>query len=450
MRKISKTMAILIALLLLVGCAISEGLTTYTGIQTGHTDTHCCSGDNPYGINLITPHLNNRELDPDRETNGYPSGESIKIGVTHASNDNVGQILNFFGRGVDFHLVTAADFTDADRLSEFFAIFINCGSHYDVVPRVLRTYVEQGGIVYVSDLAAAPLVSAFPNIFEYTVVSPSLTVRNANIPHGSLASHMGISELDVIFNMGGWYVITELSRDATVYIEGYVPNHGISPLAISFTYGDGTVFYTSFHNNAQATSHMIDFIEYLVFRIKFIEADRSQSLRAADDGFEFHGQVFGFIGRSSMPAGAPAVGGGSAANSSGMFSLFDSSDSAPAAAEDAEFPSSAPPASVQQSFNYRFSNGQNFMLMVEAHGEDFTIKLTDPLGNTYNVSMHGELISRSLVAGEPNPSPNFSTIQDMFGVRVTNVLGGEWNFEIIAENAAADTVFAIGIATQTP
>jgi hypothetical protein len=360
--------------------------------------------------------------------------QSIKIGVTHPSHDDVGLILNFFGSGVDFYELTGTDLRNLERLKEFYAIFINCGSHSKVDSRVLRSYVAQGGVVYASDLAGAPLTEAFPDIFEYRVVDPSLTVRSADIPHTSLASHMGISQLDVIFNMDGWYVITELSENATTYIQGYVPGHGTAPLAISFDYGYGTVFYTSFHNNAQATSDMVNFIEYLVFRIKFIEADRGLALRAESEGFVYRGAVFGFFARSSAPAGAMAP-------SVAEFSIeaMDMDSEVPMAAEPAWQPS-------PEFFQYTFSEGEDFMLMIEAGGESFTLRLYDPFGNTYYLTQQGQLISYYLTAGPPALSPIFESTQG-YGVRVRNVAGGQWGFTIIPENPTNDATFAVGIAT---
>jgi len=435
MKKMLLTVILAITTLFIAGCATPSGYLNYPPEIIG---LHCChEGEQdvqPLSLPRMGP-IDDDTVNTEDDRSRKVTNEVIKIGVTRPSHDNVGQILNFFGAGMDFYEVTATDLRNLERLSRFYAVFINCGSHDDVEPRVLRSYVAQGGIVYASDLAGSPLITAFPGIFEYRVIDPSLTVRDASIPHASLASHMRISELDVIFNMGGWYVITELSEDATIYIEGYVPRRGVAPLAISFEYGDGTVFYTSFHNNAQATSHMINFIEYLVFRIKFIEADRTQSLRAASEGFDFQGQVFGFFARSSSPAGMSAA----------TPSLSVAMDSA-----DSEAMAMAPaPQAADQNFQYTFNQGESFMLMVEAGGASFTLRLYDPNGNIYYLSQRGQLISSDLISGGPAVPPIFETIEGD-GVRVRNVTGGEWRFTIIADDAATDTVFAIGIAVQAP
>jgi len=362
--------------------------------------------------------------------------ERLQIGITHAHFDDVGQILRFFGGGIDLHVLSANDFNNIDRLNQFYAVFINCGGDGHVNPRILQTYVAQGGVVYASDLASGTLISAFSDVFEAASVDSPMTVRAAGIPHVSLAAHMGTDQLDVVFNMAGWHVLTDLHEDATIYIEGYVPNHGTSPLAMSFTHGEGTVFYTSFHNNAQATGDMINFIEYLVFRIKFIEADRAMTIMAEREGFASQGQVFGFF------AGSPVAQAMSPVSDEMALGLFD--------AESPSIQASTPPAAapVPQTFQFTFAQNENFMLMVEAGGQNFTMRLYDPLGNIFYISQDGGLISQEATA-QSTMMPVFEGI-DGHGVRVSNVVGGEWRFTIIAEDAAADAVFAVGIATQAP
>jgi len=332
------------------------------------------------------------------ETPIEPTGEGLLVGVTHSSNDNVGQILRYFGAGVDFFPLTSADLNSLDRLSRFYAIFINCGSQGMVNSRVLRDFVYAGGIVYASDHAARVLRPAFPGVLEHSTAS-SQTVRGAEITHSTLAAHMRTDEIDVIFDMGSWYVLTELARDATIYIEGYIRGHGYRPLAMSFNHGRGTVFFTSFHNSAQSTGPMIDFIEYLVFRIKFIEADRALAERAARDGFLYSGALFGF---------------------------FDDDGTADA-------------------FAYYFDSDE-FQLMFEQQA-GVSMRLTDPMGNVFVMDEAGEIFAAPGAA----PLPPGMAVEGVEGggVRVRGSAPGEWQFEIEAEDSDADEAFVIGIA-QAP
>jgi len=369
------------------------------------------------------------------EGGGEVEREVLKIGITHASHDNVGQILHYFGGGANFVSLGHEELNNLEQLREFYAIFVNCGSHVVINPRILQSYVYQGGIVYASDLAATPLAQAFPGMFTYASVSPDMTVRSAQIPHSTLASHMGVDALDVIFNMGGWNVITQISEGVTTYIQGNVPGHGVSPLAISFEYGEGAVFFTSFHNNAQATNHMINFIEYLIFRIKFIEADRTMQYLAQAHGFDYSGQMFGFFADANTSFRAWDVGITASAP------LADAFEMAMALEADGE----AGFGSGTGIFRYTFAENMDFLLMVDAAGQDFTLVLNDPRGNIFHASHNGEVY---VVQGNPSPMPNFETIAGL-GIRVSGGASGQWSFAVIADDAHDDATFAIGIATTT-
>ena len=336
-----------------------------------------------------------------------PDSGNIRIGVTDAAHDNVGQILRYFGTGVDFYRLSAAAFNDTQILNSFYAIFINCGSQDVVNSRNLTQFVYQGGVVYASDHASRPVIAAFPGVFSFSTVDREVTVRNAEIVHSTLAAHMGMTNLDVVFNMSSWHAVSTLDENATVYIRGNVPGRGTIPLAFSFNYGRGTVFYTSFHNNAQATMEMIDFIEYLVFRIKLIEVDREMAERAAREGFHYRGQMFGIL------------------------------------SEEGDY----------ESFLYTFDDDE-FMLMFDG---DFDITLTDPLGNEFRVRQRGDSISFEPTAPGAAAPPTEMAFEAMEGggVRVQGGEQGEWGIAVAAapspaapgDAALEPAIFALGIAT---
>ncbi|MCL2753689.1 MAG: hypothetical protein FWE44_06035, partial [Defluviitaleaceae bacterium] len=249
-----------------------------------------------------------------------------------------------------------------------------------------------------------------------------------------LASHMGVGGMDIEFNMGGWNVVTQMSSGVTTYIQGYIPNHGISPLAISFTYGEGTVFFTSFHNNAQATDAMINFIEYLVFRIKFIEADRTLQYLAQSHGFDYSGAVFGFFTDATARTADAAT---MSPNTS--FETDFSTESA--ALSSSDFVGGG----FNGGFRYNFAQGVDFLLMVDSGGQDFTLVLHDPDGNIFHITQNGEVY---IVKGNPSPVPAFEAIGGL-GIRISGGLGGYWTFYVMSENVDETASFAIGIATQS-
>ena len=377
--------------------------------------------------------------------------ELLSIGVTSASFDDVGQILRHFGHNVELTLLTHADMRSAERLQAFYAIFINCGSHGHFDARALNTFVKYGGVVYASDHAGSIINAAFPGVFELYKYNPAQVVSGAVVTHSTLSSHMRADYIGVLFDSSNWYSIVELCEYAIIYIEGELETGETKPLAVSFTYGEGQVFFTSFHNSAQATSHMINFIEYLVFRIKNVEADRSLQESAQRDGFVYRGAVFGGAGRAAMamspapsPASAPGVAG------SYMWEFDAAPESLPAfwpagpagqASPAAASPTATPPALWEEYFRYTFT-GQGFMLML-SEGVSFEyVTLIDPSDNRFTIYSDGQVVT----AVESDTAPDI-VLEYSGGYRVIvrDIAVGEWRFAVQADG---DAGVMIGIAVM--
>jgi len=340
------------------------------------------------------------------------AAQDLRIGVTSPSYDNVGLVLNNIRGGVAFDVLTNSDLSNFDRLSQYHAIFINCGSHQGVNTQVLRRFVQEGGVVYASDLAATTVRPAFPDMFSFSTNTSSQTVQSAAIVHTSLASHMGRSHMDINFNLSNWAVITELSPSATVYIRGNVSNHGVRPLAFSFDYGRGRVFFTSFHNHVQATTDMVNFIEYLIFRIQHFEAEGVLVAMADDAGYVFDGAVFG---------------------------ILDANE-------------------VSDPFFYTPA-ANDFMLLFDPDMGDFTITLSCPDGNLFSSENVGILTDLDVamedlhLAFEGFPVELITTemvVESLgdHGFRVLNPISGEWSFWVQSNNVEPDTLFAVGLAER--
>ena len=338
--------------------------------------------------------------------------QDFRVGVTSPSADNVGQILRNIGGGIDFDVIGSADFNSFERLSQYHAVFINCGSHDAVNPQVLRRFVYEGGVVYASDLAGNAVGPAFPGMFSFSTDVSSQTVNNAAITHTSLATHMGRTHMNIVFDLSGWAVITNLSPNATVYIRDNVSGHGDRPLAFSFDYGRGRVFFTSFHNHVQATTDMVNFIEYLVFRIQHFEAERNLRAMADEAGYIFDGSVFGVL-------------------------------------NDGE---------TSQAFFYT-PQANDFMLLFDVNLGDFVILLFDPLGNVFTTEALGILTDVDLnpedfhlaFYGFPVELITTEMVVESLGrqgFRVLNPLEGEWSFRVRSYNEDPDSIFAVGLAER--
>ena len=337
--------------------------------------------------------------------------EPLRVGITSPSFDDVGQILVAIGGNFEFVTLTDLHFANLQTLSQFYAVFINCGSHNIVNSTVLREYVYQGGIVYASDLAGDVLLLAFPGRFSFETGSAQ-TINNAPIVLRSLAMHMGRDQLNVVFDQGGWYVVSYLADDATVYIRGYVAGHGERPLAFSFDYGRGRVFYTSFHNHRQATGDMLSFIEYLVFRIQHIEAERILAQMAYEEGYIFDGMVFGILSHNE----------------------------------------------VSESFYYT-PQANDFMLLFDPQMGDFSIFLQAPTGEVFISGIEGMLTEIDVGAHDLDLAFQGFPIElitdemiveglGLRGFRVLNPVDGTWSFWVRSNNPEPELMFAVGLAER--
>ncbi|MCL2014865.1 MAG: S-layer homology domain-containing protein [Defluviitaleaceae bacterium] len=339
------------------------------------------------------------------------SGTVIRVGVTTPSNDDVAQIIRNIDATIVIDVLNQSAFNNLATLSQYHAIFINCGSHGAVNTSVLRSYVEQGGIVYASDLAAATIAQAFPGQFSYATNTGTQTITS-QIVHTSLASHMGITSLSITFNMGNWAVITSLTENATVYIRGNVTGHGDSPIAFSLDHGNGRVFFTSFHNHVQATSDMVNFIEYLIFRIRHIEAERNLIRLADEAGYVFDGMMFGTLNANET----------------------------------------SPPFFYTPQAN-------DFMLLFDYAMGNFTILLADPTGTVFSNEDIGILTEVDISPedmqlafyGFPVEFITSEMVVESLGqsgFRILNPLEGQWSFSLISHNPEPDIMFAVGLAER--
>ena len=165
---------------------------------------------------------------------------TLKMSVTEPMYDDIGSILNTLE--LQYRAFNKVKY-DCDIL------FVNCGTTDNIEPNELRTYVEQGGCLYISDLASAHLEAAFPGCISYSNTGTS-GVFKAKISDEDLQSIIGV-EFDVTYDLGAWSVV-EKHTGSCLIMGSSSPYEG-TPMMFHFIHGKGHVFYTSFHNHAQAT-----------------------------------------------------------------------------------------------------------------------------------------------------------------------------------------------------
>lgn len=179
---------------------------------------------------------------------------SLRIGVTNKAYDNIGAILSAMG-------IEHQPFVSYDVRYDL--VFVNCLSNYPD-PVQTRAFVEGGGVLYASDYAESLLRDAFPGCFEITSASrgkATLRVESKEL-RDAVGSQLTV-ELDT-----AWKQITQTGPDVEVLLRvasSDVVAEGI-PIMVSFTCGQGRVFFTSFHNSAQAGREQQNLLRALVIK----------------------------------------------------------------------------------------------------------------------------------------------------------------------------------------
>lgn len=231
------------------------------------------------------------------------------IGVASGEYDWMEDLLAKFGLaqlGADFHYVKGTeeftlfynggraygmgyeDFKDFLRrpygsddldLSDLHILFIPCSNdHSDEVLREeevlenIRTFVAEGGKLYVADWSYDFIEQAFPQFIEFagddSVVGAAEdaiedfwdttgTITDPDLVSWLVALGMDPTNINFLKN---WIVVESTQSVAgedeegepveiipKQYILGETPSHGTKPLNIKFNYGCGKVFYTTYH-----------------------------------------------------------------------------------------------------------------------------------------------------------------------------------------------------------
>ena len=210
-----------------------------------------------------------------------------KLAYIPGDFDSIEDILtDDLGLEMDVHIqeITFPDLLSFEILSEYDIIFLNCGSDVayefedEADAEALREYISSGGLLYLSDLEMPLLWMLFPDEFEYDMNHFGVEgTIEAEVTFDDLASFIGKSSVDIFFNLDDWMGLIDqnLSESTEVLLRGdylaydfltdeevFVTNE---PLAILYSYGDGALIFTSFHNTGAATSDQRSVLNFYVF-----------------------------------------------------------------------------------------------------------------------------------------------------------------------------------------
>ena len=201
-------------------------------------------------------------------TNRIIQGEP-RIAVTGAGYDDAGSVLtklSYF-----YVLVSDYDISSYDILERYQILFINCGTGgYPVGNKEsLRRFVENGGVLYVSDLSAPQISAAFERFIEFSSGGEADQWVIADVVDKDLRAIVGPS-VKIYFDLPDWIPIETVDQRVHIYLTGsFRTSYGYKmnrPILVSFRYGAGEVVYTSFHNHKQPTEVEEKLLKFLILK----------------------------------------------------------------------------------------------------------------------------------------------------------------------------------------
>jgi hypothetical protein len=218
----------------------------------------------------------------------------LRLGVTPADFDDMGRLLETLGEGYRHEEVQLEELLDPARLQDFDILFLTCGgvpqswlgeqlnaaargrgvfrARPEVLNRAtdnLRSFVNQGGTLYASDWRFSLVSQAFAELVDSDKASEGVkqTVE-AEVVDVGLRELLG-GTIELHFDQSGWSPAAFMGKDTVTYLRGRytsVNNKEVeAPLLVKFPYGEGSVIFTSFHNEKQNSETETELLRYLVF-----------------------------------------------------------------------------------------------------------------------------------------------------------------------------------------
>jgi hypothetical protein len=219
----------------------------------------------------------------------------LRLAVTPPEFDDMGGLLDSLGHGYHYETAAFREFLEPETLKRHDVVFLTCGGVptdwlserlrdsdrgsagvYRAKPQTvrslydnLRDFVRDGGTLYVSDLHFDVLVIAFPEfIDDHAVGRGAVQTVDAQVVDEGLRNQLG-DEISLRFDKRAWRPAAFRQSKVTTYLQGeYELVDGTvrtGSLLVSFSYGKGTVIFTSFHNEAQNSDLEKLLLRYLVF-----------------------------------------------------------------------------------------------------------------------------------------------------------------------------------------
>ncbi|MCK6526429.1 carboxypeptidase-like regulatory domain-containing protein [Myxococcota bacterium] len=221
---------------------------------------------------------------------------SLNVAVVTGDYDDPGTLLSEMGFGsyteVDgIDVGEAIDFvSDSELLNTYDMVFFNGGFNEDgivddpVILANIDAYLEQGGVVYVSDWAYDLVESLYPEKLTFvgddTLVDDAQRGRpgyvDCQVTDPNLATVLGANAVQMQFDLPLWPPV--LFADATVAIHmtgtiqyqeagGDIVTQQGSPVLVSFSRGSGRLMFSSFRVQANDSADQLRIFRYMLFEL---------------------------------------------------------------------------------------------------------------------------------------------------------------------------------------
>lgn len=194
----------------------------------------------------------------------------MKIHVTTPQYDNIAKVL----KSINVNYSSFKGKYDCDLL------FINCGTADSIDLKLLNEFVKKGGTVYASDLTSSLMTSSFPSLFTFKGNVGQSRKMKAKVIDDELKAIIG-ETVSVNFDMGGWSVLGSI-KSGKIILES---DNGM-PIMVHIPFGKGNIFYTCFHNHAQASKKESILLRLLV--LKQISQAKSSSIEKVSEALDIN------------------------------------------------------------------------------------------------------------------------------------------------------------------
>ncbi len=221
---------------------------------------------------------------------------SLNVGVITGDYDDPGTLLAEMGFGnfteVDgINVAESVDFLgDFELLTTYDMVFFNGGLTEpgviddDAILANIHAYLDQGGIIYVSDWAYDLVEALYPEKLTFvgddTLVDDAQRGRpgyvDCQVTDPNLAAALSANAVTIQFDLPLWPPVLFADPTVAIHMTGTIQYQNDqdavidqtgSPVLVSFSEGSGRVMFSSFRVQANDASDQIRIFRYMLFEL---------------------------------------------------------------------------------------------------------------------------------------------------------------------------------------